>query len=754
MVKRKALLIGIVLLILLGVRLSSGICDQRNTPQIKPINYFELLEDELFEYDFNLSNMPEQGVSYAYALLDKQLTGISISSSGVMRFKPSSDDVGVSQVAVIAVKESCADTLIVTFKIFSRPEIVFFEPKNSSFNINQTRGIVFRVRAVDRDVNDSLIYTWFVDSKRVNDSFNKTTFTFRPGFGLSGVHAVTATVTDLYGLSENKTWYVQISKINRPPVLLFQIPGFMIFENTEAVAYNLNDYFRDPDEGILQFEYRQVNPAFELPGVAYANVSVNIDETGSVTYNPMNNTYGYVYFVFTAYDILNASAESNIAKVDVISSDKFKDLESTSTKDYCGDYFCSVVETCSNCPFDCGECQDNESMGCKPDWNCTEWTPCMPAGFMTRNCTDLADCKDNRTKPDDILQCEYTAKCDDGLKNGIEEGVDCGGPCEPCPTCDDGIQNQGEDGIDCGGPCELCPSCFDGVRNQNESDVDCGGPNCPGCDGNKSCLKNKDCKSLRCEFLKCTSPSCSDGIMNQDEQGIDCEGPCPNACGNCSDGLQNRGEEGVDCGGRCPPCPTCSDGIRNGNEWLTDCGGDCGGCSFKNYFKSFFVLFIILFIIIGLIPLFFIGYFFFLLVNPEKARRLYENNTIFSFLVELNRFFAKSRKLRKKSPAISEENAKRFISELSDLKYDVADKILYEHIIRIFTAVLGLPEEFDDNIFNLKLRASAIPLFMKILFAGYFKKADILPLATFVAPEQKQDMIVELKFLLTELAKG
>jgi len=50
--------------------------------------------------------------------------------------------------------------------------------------------------------------------------------------------------------------------------------------------------------------------------------------------------------------------------------------------------------------------------------------------------------------------------CFDGIKNchhgSCEEGIDCGGPCLPCPSCFDGIQNQGEEGIDCGGPCEPC----------------------------------------------------------------------------------------------------------------------------------------------------------------------------------------------------------------------------------------------------------------------------------------------------------
>ena len=46
--------------------------------------------------------------------------------------------------------------------------------------------------------------------------------------------------------------------------------------------------------------------------------------------------------------------------------------------------------------------------------------------------------------------------CFDGIQNQGEEGVDCGGPCKPCPSCFDGIQNQGEEGVDCGGPCRPC----------------------------------------------------------------------------------------------------------------------------------------------------------------------------------------------------------------------------------------------------------------------------------------------------------
>jgi hypothetical protein len=49
--------------------------------------------------------------------------------------------------------------------------------------------------------------------------------------------------------------------------------------------------------------------------------------------------------------------------------------------------------------------------------------------------------------------------CSDGIQNGDEEGVDCGGRCfRLCPpTCSDGIQNGDETGTDCGGSCPDCP---------------------------------------------------------------------------------------------------------------------------------------------------------------------------------------------------------------------------------------------------------------------------------------------------------
>src|SRR4051812_24856056 len=67
------------------------------------------------------------------------------------------------------------------------------------------------------------------------------------------------------------------------------------------------------------------------------------------------------------------------------------------------------------------------------------------------------------------------ASCYDGLRNGREDGIDCGPSCGPCEQCNDDVQNGQETGVDCGGTCAACPTCDDELQNGSESDVDCGG---------------------------------------------------------------------------------------------------------------------------------------------------------------------------------------------------------------------------------------------------------------------------------------
>ncbi|XLS29353.1 M43 family zinc metalloprotease [Flavobacteriaceae bacterium M23B6Z8] len=215
--------------------------------------------------------------------------------------------------------------------------------------------------------------------------------------------------------------------------------------------------------------------------------------------------------------------------------------------------------------------------------------------------------------------------CDDGIQNGDEEGVDCGGsncPACPEPTCDDGIQNGDEEGVDCGGsscePCTQEPTCDDGIQNGDEEGVDCGGSSCEPCQ--TECTENGVTLSITFDnYPNETSWVLTDAggatVASGGTYGSEPDGSTlteeiclPDGCytftindsfsdgiccafGNGSysltsaDGtvLASGGDFGASestdfCVGEGSE-PTCDDGIQNGDEEGVDCGGSaCAPC--------------------------------------------------------------------------------------------------------------------------------------------------------------------------------
>jgi predicted alpha/beta superfamily hydrolase/GH25 family lysozyme M1 (1,4-beta-N-acetylmuramidase) len=180
--------------------------------------------------------------------------------------------------------------------------------------------------------------------------------------------------------------------------------------------------------------------------------------------------------------------------------------------------------------------------------------------------------------------------CSDGVKNGSETDVDCGGTCPPC-----GLGRHCNTGSDCAsGVCggNVCvtatggSSCGDGVKNGTETDVDCGGGSCPPCSLGKSCNTGSDCASGVCSGNVCVSASisCVDGVKNGTETDVDCGGgSCPgcylgqscNTGSDCASGLCS-GNVCVSATGN----NSCEDGVKNGSETDVDCGGGaCPPCS-------------------------------------------------------------------------------------------------------------------------------------------------------------------------------
>jgi hypothetical protein len=121
-------------------------------------------------------------------------------------------------------------------------------------------------------------------------------------------------------------------------------------------------------------------------------------------------------------------------------------------------------------------------------------------------------------------------------------------------------------------PAQPGPTCTDGVKNGSETDIDCGGPNCPKCGTGKACTRAADCASDICQSRVCQPPvSCTDGIKNGAESAIDCGGPKCSACANgkaCT--IRQDCQSGV-CNFDAHVCKPCT----SNDDCDSDFNGDC-----------------------------------------------------------------------------------------------------------------------------------------------------------------------------------
>jgi hypothetical protein len=166
--------------------------------------------------------------------------------------------------------------------------------------------------------------------------------------------------------------------------------------------------------------------------------------------------------------------------------------------------------------------------------------------------------------------------CSNGITDGTETDVDCGGlctaDCAPGKHCLVGADCQS--GICTNNVCTT-PSCSDGVKNGTETDVDCGGSCVANCATGKHCLTGADCQSNICVATICQAPTCTDGMKNGTETDVDCGGgTCPTCADNKMCSANSDCTSGVCTNGVCRS-PTCSDGVKNGTETDVDCGGSC-----------------------------------------------------------------------------------------------------------------------------------------------------------------------------------
>jgi hypothetical protein len=196
--------------------------------------------------------------------------------------------------------------------------------------------------------------------------------------------------------------------------------------------------------------------------------------------------------------------------------------------------------------------------------------------------------------------------CENGIKDGSEVDVDCGGP-ETTPGCPVRCAG-GQQCVDTTNSCDcdestLCEVSSDGtkrctyhmetplpkkgvcsqiicanqVRDTSESDIDCGGLCALKCPEGKKCGKNEDCAGKSCTLGVCGPPTCLDQATNGIETDVDCGG---GTCPTCADG--KKCNAATDCASKgClnGVCSQCADTVKDGAESDIDCGGGkCAAC--------------------------------------------------------------------------------------------------------------------------------------------------------------------------------
>lgn len=118
-----------------------------------------------------------------------------------------------------------------------------------------------------------------------------------------------------------------------------------------------------------------------------------------------------------------------------------------------------------------------------------------------------------------------------GVKDGTETDVDCGGGAPGVARCPDGKTCL--TASDCANaycnPSNVCATATgnDAHKNGDESDVDCGGTTTGAerCATGKACAIGADCASKICGTdAKCVAATGSDQVQNGDESDVDCGG--------------------------------------------------------------------------------------------------------------------------------------------------------------------------------------------------------------------------------------
>ena len=282
-----------------------------------------------------------------------------------------------------------------------------------------------------------------------------------------GNHTALFTIEDSSACLNNQTnvsFEFEVINGNDAPFLSQAIPNVTYSEDEIVNAFFLNNHFTDPDGDNLTYNVS-----------VSSSVNVTILNTSEVIINSTSCDF-QVVAIFTAQDPFNLTAQSNSVII-ICNADEGESTGSSNAASggggggggsalLCRSNFecfehrvCNINNTKVMRCVDLNGCEDEEYLNvecnyeqeqkliCEEDWLCGEWGPCTTNSTQHRECIDTNRCDTKFDAPATIKACVYTPTCSDGVKNGNETGVDCGGECAACRTIETPSPIQEKAGI-------------------------------------------------------------------------------------------------------------------------------------------------------------------------------------------------------------------------------------------------------------------------------------------------------------------
>lgn len=430
-----------------------------HAPELDFIGQQNLTEDVPYYYDVNATDLDNDTLRF----IDFTNLFDIDEDTGVISFTPTNDDVGVYVVRITVTDGYLYDFEDVVYVVYNTNDVPVLLHTIPNYVIDEADNLTIDINCSDVDQGDSIRY--LINDSRLSVDSSTGIITWTPGNWDVGLNTFNVSCLDNSNTGPSQVFNVTVNNINQIPSIsaigsrtaytgiqfTLQVQGYDGDNDTLTYDTDTEMFEIDPDTGLIQF-----TPDVSNLGVHEINVSVSDGN-------------------FTTWQLFNLTILLG---------------------PYCGNGVCDPGENCLVCEVDCGECQappgqapievrqDVEYPGyarpvegageaggtggtgegrasgaigfCQERWSCTPWSNCTPNNLQVRSCYDLNTCGTDANKPNETRNCHYIPTCTDGLMNGNETGIDCGGLCPPCMTCFDGVRNQGETGIDCGGPCPPC----------------------------------------------------------------------------------------------------------------------------------------------------------------------------------------------------------------------------------------------------------------------------------------------------------